>query len=108
MSLHPEDLYRAYQLEHAETVRKHTLERQARAAHRPTRRLREIASHVVSSVRLRRWSRVLSSLTIRRSHRNATGMVPRDGALPPAAPTPVAVGSAAGAVADPAPESPGR
>ena len=32
---HPEDLYRAQQQRHAETIRNHTLERQAGAAARP-------------------------------------------------------------------------
>jgi hypothetical protein len=52
---HPEDLHRMHQLQHAEMIRNHTLERRARAANRPTHRLREIAVHVRTFVLSRRW-----------------------------------------------------
>jgi hypothetical protein len=80
---HPEDLHRAHQLQHAEMIRNHTLERQARAAHRPTHRLREIGLHVSGFVRSSRWWKGVTALFTRHSHQAGTGTTAlRDGALP--------------------------
>lgn len=103
MSLHPEDLYRTHQLLHGEMIRNHALERQANAARRPTRILREIVLHVIGFIQLRPWWRSLITLAGRRRHE--TGNVttpPPDGALPLIAPT-VCAGSSASSLTDPAP-----
>jgi len=105
---HPEDLYRAHRLQHAEMIRNHTLERQARAAHRPTHRLREISLHVGGFVRSRRWWRGITSLFTGHGHRAGTvTTAPPNGALPIVTPPGFALGSPA-VLTDSPPVSPGR
>jgi hypothetical protein len=80
---HPEDLYRHVQQQHTELIRNRALERQARAIHPPTHRVREIALHVRGLVFSRRWWNGISALFNRRSHPAGTPTTGLDnGALP--------------------------
>jgi len=95
---HPEDLYRAQERQHAELIRNHTLERQARAAHPPTHRLREIGCHVGSFVLSGRWWEAITALFTPYSHPDRTGTTAlRNGTLPIIAPPTLPLGSPASA-----------
>ena len=103
---HPEDLYRAHQQQHAEMIRNHTLERQARAANRPTHRLREIGLHISGFVLSTRWWKGITALFTRHSHPARTVTTgPRNGALPIIAPPRFPLGSPASALTESAAES---
>ena len=65
---HPEYLYRYQQQQHAELIRNRALERQARAIHPPTHRVREIALYVGGLVSPRRWWNGITALFNRHSH----------------------------------------
>jgi hypothetical protein len=98
---HPEDLHRLHQQQHAELIRNHTLERQARAAHRPRRRLREIGLHISDFVLSRRWWTGITGLFTPHNHRDRS-VTPalRNAALPIITPPPFPLGSPATALAD--------
>jgi hypothetical protein len=103
---HPEDLYRAHQLQHTEMIRNHTLERQARAANRPTHRLREIGLHHSGFVLARHWWKGITALFTRHSQRAGTVTTAlRNGALPVIAPPRFPLGSSVSALTDSAAES---
>jgi hypothetical protein len=73
MFIHPEDLHRLHQLEHAEMIRNHSQERQARAARRSTRSLREIGRHIGGFVHPRRWWNGIGALFASRGRQDGTG-----------------------------------
>ncbi len=77
---HPEDLYRAQRQLHAEMIRNHALARQARAAHRPARRFREIGRDISGFVDPMRWWKGITSLVNRSSKKDGTStiMLPTD------------------------------
>jgi hypothetical protein len=79
---HPEDLYRLHQQQHAEMIRSHTRERQARAAHQPSHRLREIGLHVSGFVPSRRWWKGITSLFNRHNHQAGAGLAAGPGQRP--------------------------
>jgi hypothetical protein len=80
---HPEDLHRLHQQQHAELIRNHTLERQARAALRPRRRLREIGLNVFHFILSRRWWRGITAPLTHHNHRDRSVTTAlRNGALP--------------------------
>jgi hypothetical protein len=65
-------------------VRNHTLERQARAAHRPRRRLGEIGLNVIRFVLSRHWWRGITALFTHHNNRDRTVTTAlRNGPLPP-------------------------
>ena len=93
---HPQDLHRMHQRQHAELIRNHTLERQARAAHRPRRRLRENGLNVIGFVLSRRWWSGITALFTHHNHRNRTVTTAlRNGALPIITPSTFPLGSPA-------------
>ena len=106
MSIHPEDLHRLLQLEHAEMIRNRSLEREARAARRPPRRLREMGGHISGLVHPRRWLKGITSLFTRRGRQDGTGTTAfgKD-ALPIVPPTASPLGSPLRAVTDSAAET---
>lgn len=80
---HPEDLHRLHKQQHAELIRNHMLERQARAAHRPRRRLHEIGLNVIHFILARRWWRGITAPFTHHNHRDRTVTTAlRNGALP--------------------------
>ena len=100
---HPEDLHRAHQRQHAEMMRNHARERQARQArdgYRRTRRFRETAVSVGRFVASGHWWKVITALFTGHNHPTGAGAT----AAPPPIPTQPAspLGSAAGAFREPA------
>ena len=96
MFLHPEDLHRLHHQQHTELIRNHMLERQARAAHRPRRRLREIGLNVIHFILYRRWWRGITAPFTHHNHRDRTVTTAlRNGALPITPPPTFVVGSPA-------------
>ena len=103
---HPEDLHRLHQLQHAEIARNHALIRQARAAHPPTHRLREISLHISGFVLSRRWWTNITGLFTHHNHPDRTFTTAvRKGALPAITPSTFPLGSPASALTDSAAES---
>ena len=72
MFLHPEDLYRLHQQQHPELIRNRALDRQARAAHQPSHRLREIGLHVSGLALSRRWWKAITAHFHRDSNQTGT------------------------------------
>ena len=91
---HPEDLYRSQQLRHAETIRNHTLERQARAAARPPHRLREITLRIGGFVLSRRWWKGIAALFTRRRSAGSAPSQPHRATVPPGSSTKALTGAA--------------
>ena len=101
---HPEDLHRAHQLQHAEMIKNHARERQARAAHRPTRRRRGTGLFIsVLVMPWHWWKGIVTRFTRRNIQTGTVTTALHNGTLPVITRCPIPLGTAGSSLAEPAP-----